>query len=383
MNYAQTYHIGSYPYSREGATKAVAPAVGRVCQLDAKPKRCRRSPQRQTKISTCGTIADGFLKTSFLPKLATPETVQDCRTAKTEQDFYASLTRLSRHYGVALMPTLHFPYPQNIALAISDIEEKLKRSVANWQEIRLLQDDKQTYLTSEERYNTGSTLYYIPVIPLYRLLKNPKRKQSAGLLLSVCAYLHHVADVPYYTQEDSFLYWQYEMLKEWVLCDDYNEETDTLLSEMEQAQWIGNRIEQKIYNHRNLEVFEARLDRFRATDSFEHDCARVAKEAFALYQQYPNERVYRNARSNGEEDNDDTENTITMDRYISFYATAKGWLSEHILQCVNTELQEYGQIEEPVIIKRFDGSDIAGNNLDFENRLFALMEALIDILNTI
>lgn len=48
---------------------------------------------------------------------------------------------------------------------------------------------------------------------------------------------------------------------------------------------------------------------------------------------------------------------------------------------MNTELQEYGQMEEPTIVKRFDGSDITANTLEFENRVFALIEELIYILN--
>ena len=71
-----------------------------------------------------------------------------------------------------------------------------------------------------------------------------------------------------------------------------------------------------------------------------------------------------------------------MDKYVSFSADGKGWLNENLKQCVNTELQEYGQMEEPIITKIFKGKEIASNNnLDFENRLFALLEELAYLLN--
>jgi hypothetical protein len=38
-------------------------------------------------------------------------------------------------------------------------------------------------------------------------------------------------------------------------------------------------------------------------------------------------------------------------------------------------------MEEPIIIKKFDGSTISDKNLDFENRIFPLIEELIYILN--
>jgi hypothetical protein len=129
----------------------------------------------------------------------------------------------------------------------------------DWEEIRLVQDSKKTYFVSEERYNTGATLFYIPVSPLYRILHDPKRKANAHLLLSVCAYLYHIADIPYYRQEASYLYWMYEMMNDWVEQDDYTEETEVYLSEIKQAEFIGDFIEQRIYNRINLTVFEQRL----------------------------------------------------------------------------------------------------------------------------
>lgn len=75
------------------------------------------------------------------------------------------------------------------------------------------------------------------------------------------------------------------------------------------------------------------------------------------------------------------ENSIGVEKYVSFCADAKGILFQTLFESVNTELQEYGQMEEPTIVKRFDGSDITANTLEFENRVFALIEELIYILN--
>jgi len=76
------------------------------------------------------------------------------------------------------------------------------------------------------------------------------------------------------------------------------------------------------------------------------------------------------------------ENIIGMEKYVSFYADHKGWLNETLIESVNNEIQEYGQMEEPIIQKQFDGRDITANNLCFENRLFTLLHSLSDILHT-
>lgn len=383
MNYATQHHIGNYHNTRTATTKAVAPQIERVRQLDAKAKGCKRSAERQTQISTDNNVADGILKCTFLPKLKETKTVQACRKSdKMERDFFQSLSTLSEHYQIEPMQTQQYPYPYNMALAMSDMEEKLKQKVLDWEEIRLVQDSKKTYFVSEERYNTGTTLFYIPVASLYRMLYNHKRKRNAHLLLSVCTYLYHIADIPYYRQEDSYLYWMYEMMNDWVEQDDCTDETAIYLSEIKQAEYIGDYMEQRIYNRTNLTVFEQRINSFKAKDDFDNECLTVAKEAFALYQTYPNENVFRNAKPNGEALEEDMDNIIGMEKYISFYADHKGWLNETLIESVNNEIQEYGQMEEPIIQKQFDGRDITANNLCFENRLFELLHKLNDILHT-
>lgn len=383
MNYAQTYPIGNYHNTRTATTKAVAPPIERVRPLDAKAKRCKRSAERQTQISTDSNATNGFLKCTFLPKLKETKTVQACsKSDKTERDFFQSLSKLAEHYQIEPMQTRQYPYPYNMALAMSDMEEKLKQKVLNWEEIRLVQDSKKTYFVSEERYNTGATLFYIPVASLYRMLHNRKQKRNAHLLLSVCSYLYHIADIPYYRQEASYLYWMYEMMNDWVEMDDQTDQTAVYLAEIKQAEYIGDYMEQRIYNRINLTVFEQLINGFKAKDDFDNVCLTVAKEAFALYQTYPNENVFRNAKTNGEASEEDMENIIGMEKYISFYADHKGWLNETLIESVNNEIQEYGQMEEPIIQKQFDGRDITANNLCFENRLFTLLHSLSDILHT-
>jgi hypothetical protein len=382
MNHAQTYHIGNNQITRTKKSKAVAPTTGRVRPLDAKTQGCKRSSQRQTQISTSGNVANGFLKTSFLPKLQENKTLQACqKTAKTEKGFYKSLCELAEHYKIEPMQTNQFEYPYNMALAIWDIEEKLKHCVLNWQEIRLLQDSKKTYFISEEKYNTGTTLYYIPIEPLYQMLHDPKRKRNAQLLVSVCSYLYHIADIPYFRQEDTYLYWLYEMHKDWVEQDDETEETEMYQSEFNKVELVGDCIEKKLFNRINLQIFEKRLNSFKSCDKFDKDCWQIAFNAFALYTLYPHTSIFLNApiKNDGESETEEYE-VIGMEKYISFISHTKGWLYESIADTINNEFNEYGLMEEPTICKCFDGKNITNTNLDFENRLFALLDDMCSLL---
>jgi len=215
------------------------------------------------------------------------------------------------------------------------------------------------------------------------MLHDKQRKHTAHLLTSVCSYLYHIAQIPYYRQEDSYLYWLYETHKDWVEYDDKTEDTESYKSALRKAETVGDRIEQKLYNRINLTVFEQRLSRFKSRDTFDKECWNVACNAFALYTEYPTASIFRNAPMPEQDPyNDDGENeVIGMEKYISFIADSKGWLYENIKDCINNEFNEYGVMEEPTINKVFDGSKITVGNLDFENRLFELLDDLSYLLN--
>lgn len=351
--------------------------------MDAKTKRCKRSAERQAESSTNSDVANGFLKSAFLPKLKTEQSVQTCKkTVKTERNFYQSLSKLAEHYHIEPMQIKDYGFPYNIALSMWDMETKVKRTNINWDHFRLVQDGKKTFFITEERYDVGTTLYYVPVVPLFRMLHDRERKHTAQLLLSVFSYLYHIANIPYYRQEDSYLYWQYEMHREWVEQDEQTDATETYINELRNAEHLGGIMEQKVFHRNNLTYFKQRLNLFTSRDAFDWECQKVACDAFALYTEYPNATIFRNAPLPEQDPhNDDYENeAIGMEKYISFIADTKGWLYESLTDCINNEFNEYGLMEEPTICKAFDGSKITNANLDFENRLFALLDDLCTVL---
>ena len=392
MKYATKNNLGKSKNTRKTKAKTTASTVGRICRLDEAGQKRFVNSERPTEICSDKSTSDGFLKCTFLPKLkeniaqklASDEqnlTQIQRKNTKTESDFYQSLSRLTEHYGLNPISTKYFGYPYNIALALDDIQKQLKNKVKDWEEIRLIEEKGKTYFTSEERYSTGATLYYIPIVPLYQLSKNPKRKKVAQLLQSVCSYLYQIAEIPYYRKQDSYLFWMYDMVEEWLTSDDENEETPIYLSEIKQAEQIGDFMEQKIYNQNNLTRFKVHLKNFKAKDIFENDCFMLARKIFSLYQQYPNATIYQNLQSNTETEEYESDTIVSMDKYVSFCSEAKGLLFQTLFEAVNSDLQEYATMQEPRVIKKFDGRNITNNNLDFENRLFPLIEELIYILN--
>ena len=392
MKYATKNNLGKSKNTRKTKAKTTASTVGRICRLDEAGQKRFGNSERPTEICSDKSTSDGFLKCTFLPKLkeniaqklASDEqnlTQIQRKNTKLESDFYQSFSQMAVHYRLNTMTTRHLGYPYNIALALDDIQKQLKNKVRDWEEIRLIEEKGKTYFVSEERYNTGAILYYIPIVPLYQLSKNPKRKQAVQLLQSVYSYLYHIAILPYYRKQDSYLFWMYEMASEWITSDDENVETPIYLSEIKQAEQIGDFMEQKIYNQNNLTRFKDHLKSFKAKDSFDNDCFMLARKIFSLYQQYPSATIYQNLQSIIDTEEYESDTIVSIDKYVSFCSEAKGLLFQTLFEAVNSDLQEYATMQEPRVIKKFDGRNITNNNLDFENRLFPLIEELIYILN--
>lgn len=381
MNYAKE-HIRNNKLAKKETATTITPTVRRIYELDAKTKGCKRKSKRQTQICTRNNATNGFLKNVFLPKLLkTNSFTTSTQTLIAEEEFYKSLSNLANQYEVAIMESRNYDYPYNIALALWDIGSKLK-NITESKQWHLIQKNTKICLAKQECFGMDTTLYYIPIIPLYLMLKDNKRKKSANLLISVYSYLYKIVDVPYYRQEDSYLYSMFEMQKEWLEQDDEMEETQNYLSMITQAEFIGDYMENKISNLMSLQVFEQRLKGFKMCDVFDQECQKVALEAFDIFKSFPNETIFRNRQNHKKSFTDEfDEGVIQMDMYISFIADTDGCLYNEILYNINSEFNESGLIEEPTIYTPINERHVKENNFDFENRIFKMLNNLCELLH--
>lgn len=356
-------------------------AVGSIHRKSKQTARCAGSKKEREQFGTVGTVANGFLKQQFLPLFEKGEKLPD--SIQTQTEFFKSLYILTGvHQLEGGIDIENKPYPYNILLAHEFVQKELRKSGQDI-ELTILQDDKGSVkLATNHSYNTGSTLYYIPVLPLYRLLQNKKQKQTSELLLSVFAYLYHIAGIPYYRENNSYLFYQYECMEEWLIDDLENEEIEegnSGISEFNEAIHYGDVMLRKIYNPYHLNCFEQRIDNYKPNNSFKKGCLSVAKKAWSLLLEYPDYNIFRNICYKEMDDND---GLISAEQCISFIADIEGVLYENIARVVNDEFNECGEIQEPNLVQVYDAENYASNKgLDFECRLFPLLNDLCTLLN--
>ena len=344
--------------------------------------RCAGSKKEPKQLRSARTPADGFLKHCFLPLFEKGKKLPE--QFEAEKDFFDSLDVLSRLYGFQTVDVTNKSYPYNILLVHADIQKQFHKSGQDIELKILIDNDGIVKLTTKHCYNTGNTLYYIPVLPLYRLLQNRKQKQTAELLLSVFTYLYHIAGIPYYREDSSCLFYHYECMEEWIIDELEDEDYkggNSMVAELNTASYYGDVMHRKMYNPYHLNIFEKRIENYNPNTVFEKDCLSVAKKAFLLFQQYPGCTIFENT-SNQEFEND--QGIIRAEQYISFVADTDGLLYENIARVINDEFNECSEIEEPTLLQIYDSqNELTHKALDFEYRLFPLLNDLCTLLNNI
>ncbi len=349
-------------------------------------RKIRRKPQPvarhaggtkgQGKISPLASCTNGFLNHSFLPLCQKETKLPERETAETA--YFKSVADLCKIHGLQPLDTAHLPYPYNILLSHRDIEKKLNRLPYDTELfITRSQSERTIALTTKQVYEVGNTLYYIPVIPLFRFLKHKENKASGKLLLAVMSYLYREAGIPYYRDEGNFMYDNYEINKEYFLeClnespDEYEED----ISDIIRNELCGDIMQRKIYNRYHLDNFAKTIERFKPQNAFDEECLLIAKDALALYLEFPNSSVFQHL-----EEPEDTDEIPTPETYISFIGDGKGWVYENVERYINDYLGNFAEMALPTRIQLFDGTTTEAETLEFEYRLFELIADLCNIL---
>lgn len=382
MDYAKDTN-GAVAAAPKQKAKTATPKCRRVPAEPRAQKGQRSTACRPPAISPCGAAAYGFLKNRFLPHYMGQGSVG----GKEKADFYHSFSLLCSHYQICPVDTQNLAYPYGREVVLYDAARLLRVTHPQYIQMELLEGNGSFALHVTESYNTGNTLFYIPVLPVHHLLRNRKRKKAARLLLCIFHYLYHTVGVPYYRDEDSYLYWNYDMLGDWVLDDPDGwdkEDFDSYANEVRVAMYVGDAVMRRFWNKIHNERYGQWLDAFVPYDVFDGDCLRIAQKFYRLLQEFPTESMYRHADTDQlpdpEEGNNDN-GCITMEKYIGFVASTSGWLYNNLEQSVNSEFGECSSQQEPVLKRCFDGQPQHTENLDFECRLFPLINELCYLLN--
>lgn len=365
---------------------AALPTAFGLCQRTEPPAGCATGQPGQENLRTAGNVAVNFLRHSFLPLyMERPDLPKDEGIGGGVMD---SLAILSKSYGLALMNVSDKPYPYNILLAHWNAQ-KLLSQTGEEPELFIVNDKGRVKTATRQTARRSYSLYYIPVLPLYRLLKSREHPTGAKLLLSVFSYLYYVARVPYYRDLDTYLFYHYEILEEWLEVEDGgldDEDLEFNRKALKTAAYCGDVIGRILYNPIHLEIFGERIRLANPADSFEQGCLAVAETALRLWQDFPESNLFCHL-SDPEEDEDEddwtgADNTIRITEYVHFIADTESSIYDSIQQNIDAELNEKMYWQEHTLESIYDEHFTPGaDTLEYETRLFALLDTLCYLLN--
>lgn len=119
-----------------------------------------------------------------------------------------------RHHCACICKIVGIGYPYNKAVAFWEADRLLRAKQENVLIVECRDAVGSLVLHGDETYYTGNTLYYIHRTAIQAAAR-PKDKTGSRTALYL-SYLYHVAGIPHYTDESSYLCWQYDMIREWV-----------------------------------------------------------------------------------------------------------------------------------------------------------------------
>ncbi|MNR12276.1 hypothetical protein D3C85_1286210 [compost metagenome] len=178
--------------------------------------------------------------------------------------------------------------------------------------------------------------------------------------------------------------YHYQCIEDWFFDDwqsDEKEELTAMQQELNRAAYYGDMMFRKIYNPFHLNYFKHRIESFSLSDDFGQQCLKTAKNAFEIFQQYPDSGIFQNT-SNEQFHQDD--GVIRAQQYISFTADNQGLLYDSIERAVNDEFNECCEMEQPVLLQVYDKeNNPCREDLGFEYRIFPFINDLCTLLNNI
>lgn len=355
---------------------ATATAIQQVNRKIRPLARCKRGQTQRIKKRPAGLSRNGFLKHQFKSFWAF-----DGNRDRAEREFSNSLYHLCNYYELAIpQPSVNL-FPQNIYQTWQVVCEALKAKDKQLECIIASDEQHIATLATVSRYDTGMNLYYIPVRPLWHWVQSGQGQKLAKLLLAICAYLHQVVQIPFYTEHGNYVGCQYQMIEDWINDEQEDEEDrQQQLDELYIMHNAGLKLYEQIRKPYYLELFASIVDNFQPVDEWEQGWQAIGAAFLALYSAYPQRSIFDNIHDGLLYPED--EDRIGADEYISFYWSGNGCLTDTLFDTINCNFQEIAFMDEPMHLQKFDKLPEAKiPDFEFEPRLFELVDRFCKLLN--
>lgn len=329
--------------------------------------------------STSIYAAHDFLRNTFLPKVE-QEIDSPKIDLKADRQLQSSSKELQDHFCFQIpeYEITNLDYKWNLCLYYVGLALDRRSIPYVTSTAHIEYDEKEQYhICVSEQVNASSRLFYVPVLPLKRLLSDRSKRKGALLLQAVFSFLYLHAELPFYTADCSFLNQEMEYLYQWSQDAEDEEVLTFMTKRLSEAMDIGCCIWMKISNPQNLTYLQTRLTSFKPKTEFDAACFDLAQRVSELLSRFETGNIFKNA-SPVEEVNE--YETHLLHYSFSFIPDLKGGLYAELREMLDSQLQECYLDQSLLVKRRFDGRGQTDSGLAYEILVLALMEDLIELL---
>ena len=345
----------------------------------------RVRPRKPAPALPAQPVAPAFLRHRFLP-LAGDHPVLS-RNRRVQGEFFRSVDNLTRLYGLVVPEVTDLPYPLNIHTVFVQLKEQLERVQPALSLAILQTSDGVTTLATAKEVDLQGCLYYIPLLPIFRLLRRKKARQITPILLGIAAYIRQKMGMPCYSDWGSYMANVHGILEQWV--DDMDGERDEKESaeyyrEFRRAERIGYYMQRKLRQPVRITKMAAHFKAFVPAGIWETRLQQLAVYFLQLDLAFPDRCLFNEIPAGFLEDEAREEDRVSKEQYLSFVYDHYSWLGEEVNDYVETSLQECPVVDAPVTVQYFhEPQPVERHDPAYEEACLRLLNEFAYLLNNI
>lgn len=272
--------------------------------------------------------------------------------AQIVNGFADSLQHLANTWG--FIPCAGFdtlPFPYNIGNVLLKTRRQMAVLNPSLQLVFVHMWEEHTYrLALGKRKDPEYGTYYVPVRPLFYLMRSGKRKARTQLICCLYAYLLRVAKIPYCSDDQqSYISCEYDYMRE--LEEDG--EPHEMTAYIKQIDSALVRCRRRFDQQRLLDTFAGTLEHFRPKTEADHTLYQIAMRFLELYETYP-DRNFQQALLYDRDNDYYGEAPVEMDQIVSFIWSDGDMIAHYIYETLNAELSSGAEEASYVCAEVYD-----------------------------
>jgi len=302
-------------------------------------------------------------------------------------EFFRSVENLARLYRLVIAEVTDLPYPSNIHAAFVQLKQQLERAQPALSLAIVQTNGGITTLATAKEVDLQGCLYYIPLRPIFRLLRRKKARQVAPILLSIAGYIRQRMGMPCYSDWGSYMANVHGILEQWV--DDMDGERDEkeaaeFYREFRRAERVGYYMHQKLRQPARRTKLISYLQTFDPVGEWQVRLGQLAGDFIQLDHAYPNRCLFEEIPTGFLDEEAREEDRVSKEQYMSFVYDHYSWLGEEVNDYVETSLQECPVVDAPVTVQYFyEPQPEERHDPTYEESCFRLLNEFAYLLNNI